>query len=343
MALKERIAGAITAKYSDYITILFDEFRDYLLANHINQKRTTISILKELINNKFTCREGVAKYLYLSYRLDNKLNKCKEIIAIPDVSRILVNRRERVNIITSVIIDCELVPFDFELEYINGIYYGEDSYLIFNLFLDKLNDDDTVVKKIIYLIKLGNGAFLAGLKKFHPVNFENKINNQINSGYSNINVINGLKLLLNYMKNQYEERKIYFVLDELDYEYKFDYLFVPIFKGNIIDKKMFVKKFKVIKGSYYYGKICSIHDYFFGSYWNPYVEYRRYYACYFENYDEFLISHYHIPMKMIDYFHRDDLRIKYSFSNFSNSIGALIRIESIKNILEEVIKLHYEN
>ena len=328
---------------NEYITILFDEFRDFLIANHINQKRATISILKDLIDNKFTCEEGVTKYLYLSYRLDNKLNKCKEIISIPEVSRIFVNRRERVNIVTSVIIDCELKPLDFELEYINKLYYGEDSYLLFDLFLDKLSDDDSVVKKIINFIRLGHGSFETGLKKFHPADFEKKIINQINRGYSNDEVINNLNIILNYIKNEYEEREKYFVLDELNYKYRFDYLFVPIFKNKIINKESFVEKFKVAKGSYYYEKICSIHEYFFGCYWDPYIEYRRHYKYYFENFDEFLISHYHIPMKMINYFRKDDLRIKYSFSSSSDSIAALIRIESIKNILKEVIDTHYEN
>ena len=333
---------------SPVLTIVFDEFRDYLLASSIFNERTTIAILKDMLVNGYTCKEGVSKYLYLSYRVTGNILKCKEILGISQLKNIHVYYKNyNVNIVTSIILDSNSTLKQFEIDYISELpMYGYDAYLIFEYLLKKISEDDSLIIYILKKIKAEKCSFSVCFNHFKYRNFEQILNEEIEKGYNNTIVIDCLKYIIEQIKDREEERSQYMVdVDEelLDYKYEFAFTYIPLFENNIISRKKFLNKFGLERNSYFYKKLTELYYHFFGFYWNPKKEYEKFYSQSFKTYDDFLIAHYHMTMRDLKQFNRSDLRFKFYFSNSDNSVLNLLRDDAILEIIEEVIDTHYEN
>ena len=327
------------------ISFLYDEFRDYLIANYlVNNSKNIVFDLSKIVEGRFSCTEGVTRFIYMYFREREDFDTIKKILSVKGIKHVcelsklysnaslhfitnyLLDTQEMPNFIEFEIIDKHLPPINAECLLHNSLNsYSEKPDLFIDLLRFALGTSGHF-KRALELIK--NKEVLEQIKK---IIVENSMGESALSFIDEL--ISDLELLKEYRFDSYDGRC--FKIINHDY--------ILFYKEKRIKLSQFLSYFHFGSHTYFNNKAISAYNVFYGAGWNLLHEYKRFYKSEFKTCNEYLVSVCKIPTSLVKNVINYKGCLKYLFSYNSGTMSAFFRILEIEDIIEKVSKEHYDN
>lgn len=320
---------------SEALFIVYDEFRDFLLARLIlNHSKSIIKDLSTIIKSKSTVSEGVTKYIYNYYRSRSNFKWCRDIVSISGFESLMVNSGgrayNRITLIANYFVDNVDIPTDRELLFFDSSYHYDADALWETVLHNLPNRLEMLRKMVDYSMTNIGGMIDCAIRNKGQKSYYQWILDECKG--ANIND----RAIIDYFSDLYDNA------DE-DYNSGYDSYSSPLINRVSFDyivfdnnKKLSVnvllKRLSISKHSYYGDKIKAIVLYLYSPSWSLHKEYTCFYKHEFTNYQNYLAQ---VMKVYLDYdlIGTTNLYCKYIFSYNNGAVSAFLSNKEIAKVL----------